>query len=110
MLARDRIGDGQGSIGGWDIVIGSGDGSLGATDLASGEPKPFKSLGAGHLVHKVQIDVEDGLFSSFVMDHVLVPDLLEHGPGTGWGRGSFAHGIRWGKGGQAVLAGKRLLL
>lgn len=91
-------------------MIGSGDGSLGATDLASGEPKPFKSLGAGHLVHKVQIDVEDGLFSSFVMDHVLVPDLLEHGPGTGWGRGSFAHGIRWGKGGQAVLAGKRLLL
>ena len=110
LLARDRIGDGQGSIGGWDVVIGSGDGALGATNLASGEPKTFKSLGAGHLVHKVQIDIKDSLFSSFVMDHVLVPDLLEHGPGTGWGRGSFAHGIRWGKGRQAVLASKRLLL
>ena len=110
LLSRDHIGDGQGSIGGWDIVVGGGDGPLGAAHLASGEPKTFKSLSAGHLVHQVQIDVKDGLFSSFVMDHVLVPDLLEHGPGTGWGRGSFAHGIRWGKGRQAVLASKRLLL
>jgi hypothetical protein len=38
LLSRDHIGDGQGSIGGWDIVVGGGDGPLGAAHLASGEP------------------------------------------------------------------------
>jgi hypothetical protein len=60
-------------------MIGRGYGSLGATDLSAAKPQTLKSLGACDFVDQLQIDVQNRLLALFGIDHVVVPDLCEHG-------------------------------
>ena len=48
---RDRIGR--------DVVIGRRQGPFGSAHASPVEPKTLEGLGTGHLVHEVQVDVEE---------------------------------------------------
>src|SRR4029077_10519719 len=47
---------------------------------AAGEPQRLERLRRRHLVHEVQVDVEEVGLARRTMDHVRVPDLLGEGP------------------------------
>ncbi len=61
-------------------MIGGGQGSFGSAHAATVQSKALEGLRTRHLVDEVQIDVEERLFAGR-LDGVLVPDLLEEGPG-----------------------------
>ena len=56
--ATGEVGDGQVNIEGGGVVVLGGQGQVGAADSAAGQPQALESLGAGDLVDKVEVDVE----------------------------------------------------
>ena len=54
-----------------------------APDLAPGLAQPLEGLRAGHLVHEVAVDVEDGGAIVFGVDDVVVPELVVERAGHG---------------------------
>ena len=75
--AGDRIGDQQVDRPvGRDVVILGRQGEIGPAHRAAGQPQALEGLRAGHLVHQVQVDVQQvGLTLRGVHD-VCVPDLF----------------------------------
>ena len=58
-----------------------GDGEVGPTHAAVGHAQPVERLRGGHLVHQVQVDVEQvGLAVSAFGHQMAVPDLLAQRP------------------------------
>jgi hypothetical protein len=76
LLARFRIGDAFVAILGRHIVIGDRQGQFRAADLAARVAQAFKGLGAGHFVHQMAVDIENGGFTRLVRHQMGVPDLV----------------------------------
>src|SRR5581483_2300500 len=68
---RDHVG----TVGGY-VVVHGGQRAVGTADLAAGQPQALECLRAGHLVHQVQVDVDEA-----VGDLVGLPDLVEQALG-----------------------------
>ena len=58
------------------VVIGRGDHRADAPQLAARRAQPLKCLRAGHFVHEVTVDVEDGGAVFFGVDDVLIPEFV----------------------------------
>src|SRR5436305_1864472 len=69
-LVPDPGGD-AGAVG-RDVVVDRGQGAIGSANLAPGQSQPLEGLGAGDLMHEVQIDVDE-----VRGDLVGLPDLVE---------------------------------
>ena len=64
------------------VVVLGRDREVGAAHLAAGEPQALERLRAGHLVHEVQVDVEQvGRAVGATPHDVRVPDLLRQRAG-----------------------------
>src|SRR5690606_20748889 len=61
-------------------VLG-GDGEVRAAQRPVGQAESLERLGAGHLVHQVQVDVEQVGLTLGAPDDVLLPDLFGHRAG-----------------------------
>jgi hypothetical protein len=57
-------------------VVGRRHDRADAPDLAAGLAQAFEGLRAGHFMHQMAVDVEDGGAVFFGVDDVLVPDLV----------------------------------
>ena len=69
------------------VVVFGGDGEVGAAHRAAGLTESVERLGAGDLVHEVQIDINQvGRAVGAVHNEVVVPDLL--------GQGARCRGLR----------------
>jgi hypothetical protein len=80
LLARELVGDqprGRGAVG-WHVVVGGGEGLVRAAHRALREPQPVECLRRGHLVHQVEVDVDE-----VVGDLMRLPGLLEQALGHG---------------------------
>ena len=69
------------AIGGVDVhgghvVVLGGEREVGAADRTAGQAQPVEGLRAGHLVHEVQVDVEEVGLALGATHDVGVPDLL----------------------------------
>ena len=77
LCPRDRVGDGLENVEGGDVVVLGRNRQIRATNLASRQPQSVEGLGTGHLVHKVEVDVEKVALPVLSMpDNVGVPELL----------------------------------
>ncbi|MNV21184.1 hypothetical protein D3C71_1121120 [compost metagenome] len=86
LLFADGVGDAVVAVfpaGGGRVVVGGGHDGTHAPDLAARLAQAFKRLGAGHLVHQMAVDVEDGGAVLFGVDDMLVPDLVVQGASHG---------------------------
>ena len=72
--------------GGGRVVVGRGHHRTHAPHLAAGQAQALVGLRAGHLVHQVPVDVEDGGAVFLGVDDVVVPDFVVQRAG-GHGRG-----------------------
>ena len=79
LLGRDRVGDRLVDVLGGDVVVLGGHGEVGAADAAAGQAEAVEGLGAGDLVHEVEVDVEQVGLAGGLADDVAVPDLLAQG-------------------------------
>src|SRR3954453_19523201 len=68
---------------GRDVVVGGRDRAVGAADLPAVEPQAVERLRARHLVHEMQVDVEQAR-----RDLVVGPDLVEQ-------RARHSRGLLW---------------
>jgi hypothetical protein len=75
----DRVGDGREDVEGRDVVVLGRHREVGAADRAAGGPETVEGLRAGHLVHQVQIDVEQVGLTRGAAHHVGLVDLLRQG-------------------------------
>ena len=94
---------------GWHVVIWHGNGLARCTDTPARHPQPFERLGAGHLVNKVTIDVQQGGSVIGFVDEVVVPDLVVERLGGGHGispDGQLAGAAAWSR---AEVVGAGLL-
>ena len=78
---RDRVGDRQLDADGRHVVVLGGDGELGPAHGPAGHPQPVERLRAGHLVHEVQVDVEQVGLALGPPHQVRLPQLLGQGAG-----------------------------
>ena len=122
---RDRLVDVQRR----GVVVLRGDGQVGPTHRTPGQTQPLEGLRARHLVHQVQVDVEQirgagGALALAAHHHVFVPDLLGQRPGSRRrrrhlphlpahapvgrrpARGAGAHGPLWGAAGSFSTTGR----
>jgi hypothetical protein len=76
LLARLRIGDALGAIGGGHIVIGHRQSEVGAAHFAPGSTQALERLGAGHFMDEMAVDIEDGRFARLFLHQMRVPDLV----------------------------------
>ncbi len=65
------------------------------------EPELLKGLRTGHLMHQLQVDIEQSLLPRLIMHDMIVPDFFKKGPGDRY-RGIFRRGhqcseIKYGK-------------
>src|SRR5690606_20748464 len=59
------------------VVVFGRDGQVGAAQRASGHPQPVEGLGAGDLVEKVKVDVDEIGGAVFTLDdQMVIPDFL----------------------------------
>jgi len=76
-LVRHR----EGKVPSGRVVVGGGNGQVQPTHFPAGFPEPVKGLGRGDFVDQVQVDIYDRWLIWFLCDHMVVPDLFEHGLG-----------------------------
>ncbi|MGC4106464.1 MAG: hypothetical protein QM753_08935 [Thermomicrobiales bacterium] len=85
---RDRVGDRQADPDGRHIVIGGGDGKIRPPHATVVQSQTVERLRGCHLVHEVQIDIEQIGFTGGGTHDVLIPNLLRqrlrvrHGPAS----------------------------
>ncbi len=84
LRARNGVGDRLVDVDRWHVVVLGGDGQIWPVHRAPGQPQPVERLRTGHLVHEVQIDIDQvGLtcraFTRAEGDDVVVPDFFCHG-------------------------------
>ena len=73
------VGDRQVAGGRWKGVDGGGHRAVRAANLQPAAAETGKRLGAGDLMHEVQVDRENGGRPLLLIDNVLVPDLFNDG-------------------------------
>ena len=83
LSARDGIGDRLVDVDRRHVVVLGGDRQIRSPDAAARKPQPVERLRAGHLVHEVQVDVDQIGFAGVAGaaaggDDVVVPYLLRH--------------------------------
>ena len=76
LIGRDRIQDGQRTVGGRDAVVGGCDGQIGATDFKAAIAQPLEGLRRGDFVHQMKIDVNKAGGAGLFMDDVGAPYFL----------------------------------
>ena len=84
LSARHRVGDRLVDVDRRHVVVFGGDRQVRSPHAAAREPQSVERLRAGHLVHEVQIDVDQVGFPGVTGaaaegDDVVVPYLLCHG-------------------------------
>ena len=76
------VSDRQVDIEGRGVVILGGDRLIGTTNLSPCHAQPFESLGTGHFVNKVEVNVKKVRGATFALFHNMVlPDLFGHRAG-----------------------------
>ena len=93
LLAGYLVGHRQGQVPCGSVVVGGGHGKVGTAYPASRQAKAVKCLRRRHLMHQVQVDVQDRRLVRLLMHHVGVPDLLEHSFGRHFYSMSFQKSI-----------------
>ena len=76
LLGRHLVGDRAVDVGGRDVVVLGRDGEIGAADGSSREPEAVERLRARHLVHEMEVDVEQIGLPGGAVDDVALPQLL----------------------------------
>ena len=94
---RDEVGDRQGPIVGRDRMVGGRHGLARPADRQPALAQAGEGLRAGHLVDEVQVDPQDARGAGLVVDHVLIPDLVDQGA-RGGGDGRHARRLAQGPG------------
>ena len=79
LAARHRVAHRRRDRLGGHVVVGRGQRPVRSAHGAAVHPQALEGLRARHLVHEVQVDVEQGRLALGRRDDVLVPDLLEEG-------------------------------
>ena len=76
---RERVGDAGLAADGGDVVVDRGERQVGPAHVAAGQAQAVEGLRRGHLVHEVQVDIQEGRLAVGVRraDLVVVPHLLE---------------------------------
>ena len=78
LLAGNGIQDVEAMLArGGHVVIHGAEGEFGAANLAIGQAKTFKGLRGRHLMHEMQINVEQGGLAFSLVDDVRLPELVE---------------------------------
>jgi hypothetical protein len=85
LLLGDRVGNRQPAIGGRHVVVRRGHGQFRPPHTPARKPQALEGLGAGHLVHQVQVDIQDRLLAGLGVYHMGIPDLVEQRAGGGGG-------------------------
>ena len=67
---------GVASGGGGHVMVRNRDGLFRCAHRSPGHPQPFKGLGAGHLMHKVAVDVQKAGAVIGLVDDMGIPDLV----------------------------------
>ena len=57
-------------------MVGHRQGQFRAAHLAAIGTQAFEGLGAGHFMHQVAVDIEDGRLSRLLIHQMRVPDLV----------------------------------
>ncbi len=78
LRAGDVVGNRQPALPGGDVVVGGRYRQVGAAHPAPVLPEAVERLRRRHLMHKVQVDVEERRPARLLVDDVRVPYLLEH--------------------------------
>ena len=73
---RNRVGDGLVDVDRGDVVVLGGQGEIGAAYDASRRAQSVEGLRARHLMHEVEVDIEEIRLTLRTAHHVRVPDLL----------------------------------
>ncbi len=76
LLGRDRIGDRLVDVSRRHVVVLGGDRQVGSAHATAGQAEAVECLRAGHLVHEVQVDVQQIGFAGCRVHDVSVPDLF----------------------------------
>ena len=83
LLPADRVGDRLVDVERRDVVVLGGDGQVGPAHGPTGQPEAVEGLGAGDLVHEVEVDVEQVGLARRPVHHMPLPHLvaqrLRHG-------------------------------
>jgi len=88
------IGDARVAIRGGDVVVRRGQHGIDAPQLAAVHAQALEGLGAGHFMHQMPVDVDQGRAVGLHVDHVVVPQLVVKGSG---GHAGGHANIAWGK-------------
>ncbi len=75
LFGGNRVGDRQGAVGRRHVVVHRRDGQIGPPHFAARHPQAVEGLGRSHLVDEVQVDVQNGRLSLFLVDDVAIPDF-----------------------------------
>ena len=75
---RDLVSHRKRQIPGGGVVICRGHRKVGTANGTASHSKPIERLRRGDLVDEVEVDIDDGRFARLFVDHVGVPNLLEH--------------------------------
>ena len=73
------VGDGQGQVPSGGVVVHGADGEVGAADATASQAEAIEGLGSGNFVDEVEVNVKDGGLARLLVNHMGVPDFLEHG-------------------------------
>jgi hypothetical protein len=79
LQARDRVLDALVPVARRGIVVRRRHDRVDAPGLAAGELEPLERLRAGHFVHQVAVDVDQGRTVGFLADQVAGPELVVKG-------------------------------
>ena len=84
LLAGDVVGDRQPALPCGDVVVGSRYRQVRAAHDAPVLAEAVERLRRSHLVHQMQVDVEQRRLARLLVDNVRVPYLLEHRSWRHW--------------------------
>src|SRR6202166_338595 len=77
LFSGNKIGDGSSARLRRNIVVDCGHGACRLPDFSTGSPQPIERLRRGHLMHQMQIDVDNRRPAAGLRHQVRIPNLFE---------------------------------
>ena len=77
LFSGNLVSDGQTSIRRRHVVVRSCHRPSRLSNFATRQTQALEGLRTGHFMNQMQIDINDGLLSGLLMDHMVVPDFFK---------------------------------